>query len=141
MRWLLIAGIGVVVVWLLAVLVLLWLGRKTLARELMTLLPNLVRLFRGLLGDERVPRSSKALLLLGAVWLASPIDLIPEFLPGVGAMDDAVVAGLLLRHVVKRAGPDVVKDHWRGDPRTIGLLLRAARVSSTDASSRPSVGS
>lgn len=141
MRWLLIAGISVVVLWLLAVLVLLWLGRKTFARELMTLVPNLVRLFRGLLGDERVPRSSKALLLLGAVWLASPIDLIPEFLPGVGAMDDAVVAGLLLRHVVKRAGPDVVKDHWRGDPRTIGLLLRAARVSSTDASSRPSVGS
>jgi uncharacterized membrane protein YkvA (DUF1232 family) len=140
-RWLLIAGISVVVLWLLAVLVLLWLGRKTFARELMTLVPNLVRLFRGLLGDERVPRSSKALLLLGAVWLASPIDLIPEFLPGVGAMDDAVVAGLLLRHVVKRAGPDVVKDHWRGDPRTIGLLLRAARVSSTDASSRPSVGS
>jgi uncharacterized membrane protein YkvA (DUF1232 family) len=127
-RWLLIVGISVVVLWLLAVLVLLWLGRKTLARELMTLLPNLVRLFRGLLGDDRVPRSSKALLLLGAVWLASPIDLIPEFVPGVGPMDDAVIAGLVLRHVVKRAGPDVVKDHWRGDPRTIGLLLRAARA-------------
>ena len=82
MRWYLIAGLSVVVLWLLAVLVLFWLGRKTLARELITLLPNLLRLFRGLLGDERVPRSSKALLLLGAVWLASPIDLIPEFLPG-----------------------------------------------------------
>jgi uncharacterized membrane protein YkvA (DUF1232 family) len=140
-RWLLIAGLALVALWLLAVLVSVWLGRKTLGRELLTLLPNLVRLFRGLLGDERVPRSSKALLLLGAVWLASPIDLIPEFLPGVGAMDDAMVAGLVLRHVVKRAGPDVVKDHWRGDPRTIGLLLRVARVSSTDASSRPSIGS
>jgi uncharacterized membrane protein YkvA (DUF1232 family) len=140
-RWLLIAGLALVALWLLAVLVSVWLGRKTLARELITLLPNLVRLFRGLLGDERVPRSSKVLLLLGAVWLASPIDLIPEFLPGVGAMDDAVVAGLVLRHVVKRAGPDVVKEHWRGDPRTIGLLLRVGRVSSTDASSRPTVGS
>jgi uncharacterized membrane protein YkvA (DUF1232 family) len=140
-RWLLIAGLALVGLWLLAVLVSVWLGRKTLGRELLNLLPNLVRLFRGLLGDERVPRSSKALLLLGAVWLASPIDLIPEFLPGVGAMDDAMVAGLVLRHVVKRAGPDVVKDHWRGDPRTIGLLLRVARVSSTDASSRPSIGS
>ena len=141
MRGLLIAGGVLVGLWLLAAVVLLVIGRRTIARELVTFLPNLVRLFRGLLGDERVPRSSKVLLLLGAVWLASPIDLIPEFLPGVGAMDDAVVAGLLLRHVVKRAGPDVVKDHWRGDPRTIGLLLRAARVSSTDASSRPSVGS
>ncbi len=129
MRWLLIAGLALVVLWLVAVLVLLFLGRKTLARELITLLPNLVRLFRGLLGDERVPRSSKALLLLGAAWLASPIDLIPEFLPGIGAIDDAVVAGLVLRHVVKRAGPDVVKDHWRGDPRTLSMLLRVARAS------------
>lgn len=128
MRWLLIAGLSLVLVWLLAVLVLLWLGRKSLARELITLLPNLVRLFRGLLGDERVPRSSKVLLVLGALWLASPIDLIPEFLPGIGAIDDAVVAGLVLRHVVKRAGPDVVRDHWRGDPRTLSVLLRVARA-------------
>jgi uncharacterized membrane protein YkvA (DUF1232 family) len=128
MRWLLIAGLVVVVVWLVAVVVLLFLGRKTLARELITLLPNLARLFRGLLGDERVPRSSKALLVLGGLWLASPIDLIPEFLPGIGAIDDALVAGLVLRHVVKRAGPDVVRDHWRGDPRTITVLLRAARA-------------
>lgn len=126
MRWLLITGIALVVVWLVLVVVLLFLGRKTLARELISLLPNLVRLFRGLLGDERVPRSSKALLVLGGLWLASPIDLIPEFLPGIGAIDDAVVAGLVLRHVVKRAGPDVVRDHWRGDPRTIRVLLRVA---------------
>jgi len=126
MRWLLITGIALVVVWLVLVVVLLFLGRKTLARELISLLPNLVRLFRGLLGDERVPRSSKALLVLGGLWLASPIDLIPEFIPGIGAIDDAVVAGLVLRHVVKRAGPDVVRDHWRGDPRTIRVLLRVA---------------
>lgn len=129
MRGLLIAGGVLVGLWLLAAVVLVVLGRKTIARELVTFLPNLIRLFRGLLRDERVPRSSKVLLLLGALWLASPIDLIPEFLPGIGGLDDAVVAGLVLRHVVKRAGPDVVKDHWRGDPKTIGLLLRAARVS------------
>ena len=140
MRWFLIAGLTLVVLWLLAVLVLWWLGRKTLARELITLLPKLVRLFHGLIGDERVPRTSKTLLLLGAVWLVSPIDLIPEFLPGIGAIDDAVVAGLVLRHVVKRAGPEVVKDHWRGDPRTIGVLLRAAGVSSTDESPARIVG-
>jgi uncharacterized membrane protein YkvA (DUF1232 family) len=113
---------------LIAVLVLFWLGRKTLARELFTLLPNLLRLFRGLLGDERVPFSSKALLLLGAAWLASPIDLIPEFLPGIGPLDDALVAGLVLRHVVKRAGADTVKDHWREDPRTLNVILRVARA-------------
>lgn len=129
MRELLIAGGILVGLWLLAAVVLLAIGRKTTSRELVTFLPNLIRLFRGLLRDERVPRSSKVLLLLGGFWLASPIDLIPEFLPGVGALDDAVVAGLVLRHLVNRAGPDVVKDHWRGDPKTIGLMLRAARVS------------
>jgi len=128
-RWILIGGIAVLGTWLLAVLVLLWLGRKTMARELVTLLPNLVRLFRGLLRDPRVPRGSKVLLVVGAVWLASPIDLIPEFLPGIGGLDDAVVAGLVLRHLVKRAGPEVVREHWPGDPRTLGLLLRVAGAS------------
>jgi uncharacterized membrane protein YkvA (DUF1232 family) len=127
-RWLLIGGIAVVSIWLLAVLVLLWFGRRTLARELLTLLPNLLRLFRGLLGDPRVPRSSKALLLVGGLWLASPIDLIPEFLPGIGGIDDAVVAALVLRHLVRRAGPEVVREHWHGDPRTIGLVLKVARA-------------
>ena len=126
MHPLLIAALAVIAVWLVAVVVLLWTGRKTAAKELITLLPNLLRLFRGLIGDPRVPRSSKALLLLGAVWLASPIDLIPEFLPGIGGIDDAVVAALVLRHLVRRAGAEVVQEHWRGDPRTIGLILRAA---------------
>jgi uncharacterized membrane protein YkvA (DUF1232 family) len=128
-RWVLIGGLALVALWLVTVAVLLWLGRKTLASELVALLPNLVRLFRGLLRDDKVPRSSKALLLLGAVWLASPIDLIPEFLPGIGGIDDAVVAGLVLRHLVRKAGPDVVREHWQGDPRTLGLLLRLARAS------------
>ena len=67
MRDFLIAAGVVVGVWLLAVVVLILWGRRTLARELVTLLPNLVRLFRGLLGDPRVPVGSKALLLLGAL--------------------------------------------------------------------------
>ena len=131
MRWLIIGVLSVVAVWLLAVIALLWLGRKSIAKELITLLPNLLRLFRGLIGDPRVPRGSKALLIVGAVWLASPIDLIPEFLPGAGPIDDAVVASLVLRHLVKRAGPEVVREHWQGDPRTIGLILRVAGASSS----------
>ena len=130
MRPLLIAAVALVAIWLLAVLVLLWSGRKTAAKELVVLLPNLVRLFRGLIGDPRVPRGSKALLLVGAVWLVSPIDLIPEFLPGIGGIDDAVVAALILRHLVRRAGAEVVRDHWKGDPKTIGLILRVAGAQS-----------
>jgi uncharacterized membrane protein YkvA (DUF1232 family) len=110
------------------VVVLVWTGRKALARELVALIPNVLRLFRDVLRDDRVPLGSKALVLFGAAWLASPIDLVPEFLPVIGPLDDVVIAALILRHLVKRAGTTVVREHWRGDPRTVDLLLRAARA-------------
>jgi uncharacterized membrane protein YkvA (DUF1232 family) len=81
-------------------------------------------LFKGLVGDPRVPRGSKALLLFGAAWVASPIDLIPEFIPVLGPLDDAVVAALILRHLLKTAGVEVVSEHWRGEPATLERLLR-----------------
>jgi len=98
--------------------------RKTAAREMAMLLPNLAMLFKGLIKDPRVPRGSKALLLFGAAWIASPIDLIPEFIPFLGPLDDAVVAALILRRLVRTAGREVVEEHWRGDPAVIARLLR-----------------
>jgi uncharacterized membrane protein YkvA (DUF1232 family) len=115
-------------VWLCAVVALAVVGKRTAAKELALFLPNLLVLFRGLVRDPRCPRRSKALLIFAAAWIASPIDLIPEFIPFLGPLDDAVVAALVLRHVVKKAGPEVIRDHWRGDPATIDRLLRAARV-------------
>jgi uncharacterized membrane protein YkvA (DUF1232 family) len=115
-------------VWLVAAAVLILLGRRVAGRELVALVPNLVRLFRDLLRDPRVPFGSKLVLGAAAVWIASPIDLLPEFLPVVGPLDDAIVAGIALRYLVRRAGVDVVRDHWRGDPRTIDLVLRLARA-------------
>jgi uncharacterized membrane protein YkvA (DUF1232 family) len=103
-------------------------GRRTAAREVARLLPNLAFLFKGLLGDERIPRRSKALLLVAAVWIASPIDLIPEFIPFLGPLDDAVVAALVLRHLVRIAGEQVVTEHWRGDPETLHRVLRLFAV-------------
>lgn len=103
-------------------------GKRTAAREVAALVPNLARLFRGLLGDPRVPRGSKVLLAFGAAWILSPIDLIPEFIPFLGPLDDAVVAALILRHVLRSAGPNVVADHWRGDPATLDRLLRLFRA-------------
>jgi uncharacterized membrane protein YkvA (DUF1232 family) len=114
--------------WLLAIGMLMLLGRKLTARRLFRLLPDLLMLFRGLMTDERVPRSSKAWMWFGAAWIASPIDLIPEFVPILGPLDDAVIAALVLRHVVKRAGADVVADHWHGDAETLAAILRAAGV-------------
>ena len=114
----------VVGVWLLAILVLYGFGRRSAARELATLIPNLVVLFRGLLRDERVPRSSKLWLGFAVAWLVSPIDLIPEFIPVIGPLDDAIVAALVLRRVLKRTGRSVLADHWRGDPGTLDKVIR-----------------
>ena len=105
-------------------LVLILLGRRTAAREVALLLPNVLVLFKGLVRDPRVPRGSKALLVLGAAWVASPIDLIPEFIPFLGPLDDAVVAALVLRHVLRTAGDEVIAEHWRGEPETLNRLLR-----------------
>jgi uncharacterized membrane protein YkvA (DUF1232 family) len=127
-RELLIALAVVLLVWVVALGVLLLVGRKIAAKRLLTLVPNLVSLFRGLLGDDRVPLASKVLLGAGLVWIVSPIDLVPEFIPVLGPLDDAVVGALVLRHVVRRAGPSVVAEHWRGDDATLAVLLRVAGV-------------
>jgi uncharacterized membrane protein YkvA (DUF1232 family) len=120
--------IGVAVVYLAFVLALIIAGRRIAARELALLVPNLVLLFKDLLRDPEVPRGAKISLGIAAVWLASPIDLLPEFLPVLGPLDDAVVAALVLRYLVRRSGPEVVRRHWRGEPRVLEMMLRAARV-------------
>ena len=123
--WLL-ALVVLMAIYLIAVLALILAGRGVAARELARLLPNLILLFKDLLKDARVPRGPKIVLAIGIVWLISPIDLLPEFLPVLGPLDDAVVAALVLRHLVHRAGGAVVREHWRGEPATLELILRAA---------------
>jgi uncharacterized membrane protein YkvA (DUF1232 family) len=115
-------------VWIVAILALVLAGRRSAARELAALVPNLAVLFRGLLRDPRVTRGSKVWLAVAVVWLVSPIDLIPEFIPIAGPLDDAIVAALVLRHLLKRTGRDVVEEHWRGDPATLDRIMRMARV-------------
>ena len=127
MRTLLIGVAVIVAIYVVAIGVLVLVGRRTAAREIATLLPDLLMLFKGLIGDPRVPRSSKALLFFGAAWIASPIDLIPEFIPVLGPLDDAVVAALILRPLVRTTGEDVVGEHWRGDEETLRRILRFGR--------------
>jgi uncharacterized membrane protein YkvA (DUF1232 family) len=124
--WLVVVLVAVAV-WIVAIVALVIVGRRSAARELATLLPNLVMLFRGLLRDPRVPRGSKALLWFAVLWVASPIDLIPEFIPIAGPLDDAIVAALVLRHVFRKSGPEVVGDHWRGDQATLDRILGVGR--------------
>ena len=121
-RTLLIALAIALAVWLVTILVLVLAGRRSAARELATLIPNLVVLFKGLLRDPAVPRSSKVLLGLAVLWLLSPIDLVPEFVPVAGPLDDAIVAALVLRHVLRRTDPEVLRRHWRGDQVVLDRL-------------------
>jgi uncharacterized membrane protein YkvA (DUF1232 family) len=111
-------------IWTVVVIVLVVVGRALLARELALLLPNLVRLFGGLLRDRRVGLPAKIVVGIASLWLASPIDLIPEFIPIVGSLDDAIVAALALRFVLRTTDGAVVREHWHGDPATLERLLR-----------------
>jgi uncharacterized membrane protein YkvA (DUF1232 family) len=107
--------------------VLLVLGRRSDARALAGFVPDCVRLVRGLLGDPGVPRRSKLALGALALYLASPIDLVPDFIPVAGQLDDAILLALVLRGVVRAAGEPVVRAHWPGPERSLGLVLRLAR--------------
>ncbi len=121
----LLVGVAIaLVLWVVVIVALVAMGRIAVARELIALVPNMLLLFKDLLRDERVPRSAKLWLGFAAVWLASPIDLIPEFIPVLGPLDDAVVAAAVLRHLVRKAGNEVVYEHWRGEPSTISRVLR-----------------
>jgi uncharacterized membrane protein YkvA (DUF1232 family) len=128
-----------VVVWAVAVGALFAFGKPRAARELIALVPNLLRLFKGLLGDPRVPRGAKIALGIGAVWIASPIDLLPEFIPVLGPLDDAIVAAVILRYLVRRTGRDVIHEHWNGNPETLDRVLGlfSRNDASAGAPSRP----
>ena len=61
---------------------------------------------------------------MAVVWLGSPIDLVPEFIPVAGPLDDAIVAALVLRHLLKRTDRSVLFEHWRGNPATLEAIVR-----------------
>jgi uncharacterized membrane protein YkvA (DUF1232 family) len=112
-------------IWLLLV-VLLWLHRP--ARDqigpVMRLGPDLARLAWSVLRDPGTPRSVRAALAFLAIWLASPIDPIPDFLPLIGWLDDVVVAVVVLRWAARRVGEATLERHWRGSPEGWRLVVR-----------------
>jgi uncharacterized membrane protein YkvA (DUF1232 family) len=101
-------------------------GRRETARALARFVPDCIVLFRRLLADRRVPRRTK--LLLGALvgYLAMPFDLVPDFIPVAGYLDDAVLVAFVLRHLLRTSGADVIEEHWPGTPRALALILRFA---------------
>jgi uncharacterized membrane protein YkvA (DUF1232 family) len=117
-----------------ALVVLLWRSYRhnpntPLLRETLRLLPDLIRLLRRLALDGRLPRGVRIRLGLLIAYLASPIDLIPDFIPVLGYADDAVIVALALRSVTRHAGPDAVQRHWPGTPDGLRVIQRLAGIS------------
>lgn len=112
-------------VWLVLAAVI-WIHRPTraLAGPALRLLPDIARLVRRLISDPQVARRLRWALVGVLLWLISPIDLLPEFLPGVGAVDDIVVAVLVLRAVGRRIGPEGLRARWPGTDAGFDLLRR-----------------
>ena len=95
------------------------------ARAVAGFIPDCVVLFSRLLKDERLPRRDKLLVAALVPYLAMPFDLIPDFVPVVGQLDDAVLVALVLRRLV-RTSPSLVRKHWPGPPASLAFLLRLA---------------
>ena len=115
--------VAVVGAWLLLV-VALWLMRPHDVRvvELVRLVPDVLRLVRNLLTDRTVPGVVRIALVVLLGWLVNPIDLIPEFIPVLGPLDDVVVAIIILRYVRRRLGDDELRLRWPGTPEGYELL-------------------
>jgi uncharacterized membrane protein YkvA (DUF1232 family) len=110
--------------------VLLVLARRLppgLAKDLATVLPACVTTMRRLRKSGRLPRRVKFLLAFAALWVISPIDLIPEFLPVIGPLDDVVVVALVLRYAVRHIPPEALLEAWPADRRILERLAPQVR--------------
>jgi uncharacterized membrane protein YkvA (DUF1232 family) len=86
----------------------------TTLRDAARILPDLLRLVRRLAADGSVPRGARIRLWLLLGYLAMPFDVVPDFIPVVGFADDAILVAVVLRSVVRRAGPSKIAEHWPG---------------------------
>lgn len=119
-------GLGVLALaWLalLAFMVIARPNRDTLGRW-PRLLPDALRLVRGLAADRTIPRSARFPVWGLLAYLATPIDLVPDFIPVIGYADDVILVTFVLRRLLRRAGPAKVFEHWPGDPDGLATLQR-----------------
>jgi len=124
-------GLGVAVAAVLVSWGLLIILAKTLpkgiVRDLAAFIPDCVTTVRRLRRDPRVPRRAKIAVIVAGLWVASPIDLIPEFLPVIGPLDDIVVVALALRYAGRQVPREVLLAAWPGEPHLINRLLGRPR--------------
>ena len=122
LRAVLVAGALMVSTWALLVL----LARRLppgLLRDLAGIVPDCVTAIRRLRRDPRVPRRAKVVVALAGLWLLSPIDLLPEFLPVIGPLDDVLVVALALRYAARQVPREVLVAAWPGEPRLLERLV------------------
>ena len=103
---------------------------RTRLKEYALLAPRLVRLIFRLMKDPRVPARPKAMIVMLGVYFASPIDLIPDFLPGVGHLDDLILAALALDQILNRVPEELVKEHWEGDEDILEVVRDVLDIAS-----------
>jgi uncharacterized membrane protein YkvA (DUF1232 family) len=124
--WLLVSLLAATATYVAFIIWLVVAGRTAAARALVSLVPDCVGLFRDLLNDPRLPRRHKLTLLGVIAYLALPVDLVPDFIPVAGYLDDAIIVALVLRHVLRGAGTELIEEHWKGPPESLALILRLA---------------
>jgi uncharacterized membrane protein YkvA (DUF1232 family) len=99
---------------------------KAIALEAAQFVPDVARLFRDVAKDPRVPKRVKYEVGAAAAYLVLPFDIIPDFIPGFGQLDDVAVIGWAVRRLLLGAGESVLREHWHGTDRGLELLLQAA---------------
>ena len=98
---------------------------RTVTGELAALLPNLAKLIGRLARDPRVPRRAKVFAAAAGAYAAFPLDLVPDFIPVVGRVDDLVVLALAAEYLLDEVGLAVVREHWDGADATLLLMVEA----------------
>jgi uncharacterized membrane protein YkvA (DUF1232 family) len=125
--WLLISLGVVIAVYAAFVFWLAALGRRDDARALATFIPDCIVLITRLGREPRVPRRRKFLLFALVGYLALPFDLVPDFIPVAGQLDDVIVVALVLRHFVRAGGEPLIRELWPGPERSLALILKLAQ--------------
>jgi uncharacterized membrane protein YkvA (DUF1232 family) len=117
--------VALVALWV-VLLVLFWAlrPRGVPVREILGVVPDVVRLVRSIIGDRAAPLDVRLVLIGLLAWIVSPIDLIPEFVPVLGPLDDVVVAIVAMRYVRRRLGIDDLRRRWAGTDAGFALLVK-----------------